>query len=120
MSRVPAGRRADRPVKGNKMRFILLGATALLLAGCGGETYPVPATEAFDTLASVGTPKGLYPLSIGIEDVNVDFSTVPDQNFVKWSFSHDGDDLATIFAQVKPDGETSSTVTVSYTDGTAP
>ena len=102
------------------MRLILLGATALLLAGCGGEDYPVPATEAFDTLASVGTPKGLYPLPIGIEEVSVDFSTVPEKNFVKWSFSHDGDDLGTIFAEVKPKGDASSNVRVSYADGAAP
>jgi hypothetical protein len=102
------------------MRLILLGAAALLLAGCGGEEYPVPATEAFDTLASVGTAHGLTPLPVGFEEVSVDFSSVPDENFVRWNFSHEGDDLGTIFAQVKPNGDNASIVTVSYADGTAP
>jgi hypothetical protein len=99
---------------------MLLGASALLLAGCGGEEYPVPASEAIYTLSAVGTPAGLYPLPIGLEGIQVDFDTVLDQNFVKWRFSHDGEDLGTIFAQVEPNGETKSTVRVSYADGTAP
>jgi hypothetical protein len=102
------------------MRFILLGASALLLAGCGGEEYPVPASEAFATLQSVGTPTGLYPLPIGVEDVSVNFSTVPEKNFVRWNFTHEGDDLGTIFAQVEPNGDNSSIVKVSYADGAAP
>ena len=111
---------ADQAMKGNAMRFILLGASALLLAGCGGEDYPVPAAEALDTLMSLGTPAGLYPLPVGIEEVAVDFQQVPEHNAVKWKFSHQGDDLATIFAQVKPKGDAASNVTVSYVEGTAP
>ncbi|HEY0087006.1 MAG TPA: hypothetical protein VGB65_14005 [Allosphingosinicella sp.] len=102
------------------MRFILLGASALLLAGCGGEDYPVPASDAIDTLSSIGTPVGLSPLPIGMQAVEVDFSTVPEQGFVRWRFSHEGDDLGTIFAQVTPKGDTASNVRVSYADGTAP
>ena len=102
------------------MRFILLGASALLLAGCGGEEYQVPASEAFDKLSVIGTPTGLMPLPIGFDEVAVDFATVPESNFVKWSFTHGADDLGTIFAQVAPKGETASVVTVSYADGTAP
>ncbi len=48
------------------MRLFLLGAAALLLSGCGGEEYPVPAGEAFTTLSSVGTPPELYPLPGGL------------------------------------------------------
>lgn len=102
------------------MRFILLGASALLLAGCGGEEYPVPASQAFATLQSVGTPEGLYPLPVGVDELSVAFSTVPEKNFVRWNFTHEGDDLGTIFAQVEPNGDNSSIVTVSYADGTAP
>lgn len=102
------------------MRFILLGASALLLAGCGGEEYPVPASEAFATLSSVGTPAGLYPLPVGVHEVAVNFESIPADNSVKWKFSHDGDDLATMVAHVEPNGEKSSKVTLSYADGTAP
>lgn len=102
------------------MRFILLGASALLLAGCGGEDYPLPASEAFATLESIGTPEGLYPLPIGLEEVSVDFQSVPEHNSVKWKFSHQGDDLATIFATVEPKGDAASNVRVSYAEGTAP
>ena len=85
------------------MRSILLGVSAVLLAGCGGgEDYPVPATEAFATLSSVGTPEGLYPLPVGVDEVSVNFESIPADNSVKWKFSHDGDDLATISARVEP------------------
>ena len=102
------------------MRFFLLGASALLLAGCGGEEYPVPAAEALATLESIGMPKGLYPLPIGLEEVSVDFASAPEHNSVKWTFSHGADDLATIFATVEPNGEASSNVRVSYVEGSAP
>ncbi len=102
------------------MRLILLGASALLLAGCGGEEYPVPASEAFVTLSSVGTPAGLYPLPVGVHEVAVNFESLLADNSVKWSFSHEGDDLATIIARVEPNGDNSSNVTVNYVEGTAP
>jgi hypothetical protein len=102
------------------MRFLLAGASALLLAGCGGEEYPVPAAQAFDTLASVGTPSALSPLPVGIEMVDVEFDAVPDHNAVKWKFTHEGDDLGTIVARVDPNGDAASKVTVYYADGTAP
>jgi len=102
------------------MRFFLLATSALLLAGCGGEDYPVPADEALATLESIGTPAGLYPLPIGLEDVSVDFASAPEHNSVKWVFSHGGDDLATIFATVEAKGEGKSNVRVSYVEGGAP
>ncbi len=102
------------------MRFFPLVASALLLAGCGGEEYPVPASEAFATLDSVGMPKGLYPLPVGLEDVNIDFQSVPDASAVQWKFSHGGDDLATIVARVDPAGEAASKVSVYYAEGSAP
>ncbi len=102
------------------MRLILLGASALLLAGCGGEEYPVPASEAFATLSSVGTPAGLYPLPVGVHEVAVNFESIPADNSVKWNFSHEGDDIATIIARVEPNGDNSSNVTVNYAEGTAP
>lgn len=103
------------------MRSILWGASALLLAGCGGgEKYPVPANEAFGLLSSVGLPKGLYPLPVGVHEVAVYFEPVPADNSVKWHFTHQGDDLATIFARVEPNGDKSSNVTVDYVEGIAP
>jgi hypothetical protein len=107
-------------MKGNKMRLILLGAAALLLAGCGGEEYPVPASQAFATLSSVGTPEGLYPLPVGVEEVSVNFESDPSDNSVRWKFSHAGDDLATMTARVKPSGDNSSNVSLEYAEGTAP
>lgn len=102
------------------MRLILLGASALLLAGCGGEEYPVPASEAFATLSSVGSPAGLYPLPVGVHEVAVNFESIPADNSVKWKFSHEGDDLATIIARVEPKGDKASNVTINYAEGTAP
>jgi hypothetical protein len=106
-------------MKGNPMRFILLGASALFLAGCGGEKYPVPAAEALATLESIGTPAGLYPLPTGLEEVSVDFASAPEHNSVKWTFSHGADDLGTIFATVEPKSESASNVRVSWVEGSA-
>lgn len=103
------------------MRSIVLGASALLLAGCGsGEEYPVPATEAFATLSSVGTPAGLYPLPVGVHEVAVNFESMPAENSVKWHFTHAGDDLASIIARVERNGDRSSNVTINYVEGIAP
>ncbi len=102
------------------MRFILLGASALLLAGCGGEEYPVPASEAFATLSSIGTPPELSPLPVGVHELDVSFQSVPADNSVKWQFRHSGDDIATITARVEPNGDQSSRITVDYAEGTAP
>lgn len=102
------------------MRIILLAASALALASCGGENYPVSASQAFATLSSVGTPPELYPLPVGVDGVNVNFGSDPADNSVKWSFNHAGDDLATIIAHVEPNGDNSSTVMVDYVKGTAP
>lgn len=102
------------------MRLFLLGAAALLLSGCGGEEYPVPAGEAFTTLSSVGTPPELYPLPGGLYEVGVRFESVPADNAVTWHFTHDGDDLAKIVAKVEPNGDQASTVSLEYVKGTAP
>lgn len=102
------------------MRLILLGASALLLAGCNGEEYPVPASEAFATLSSVGKPAGLYPLPIGVHEVSVAFESIPSESSVKWKFRHAGDDLATIIARVDPNGDAASNVSYSFVEGTAP
>jgi hypothetical protein len=102
------------------MRVILLAASALTLAGCGGEKYPLPVAQAFATLASVGTPPELYPLPVGVDGVDVNFGSDPADYSVKWSFAHAGEDLATIVARVEPSGDSSSTVTVNYVEGSAP
>ena len=102
------------------MRMIALGAAALLLAGCGGEEYPVPASQAYSTLAGVGTPTGLYPMPVGLEDVAVWFESLPSQNAVQWHFSHEGDDLARIIAKVEPNGDNASNVSLQYVEGSAP
>ncbi len=102
------------------MRLIMVGAAALLLSGCGGEEYPVPASQAYTTLAGVGTPEGLYPLPGGLTDVAVRFEALPTENSVQWLFSHDGDDLARIVAKVAPSGDNASNVSVEYVEGSAP
>ena len=102
------------------MRSIVLGAAALLLAGCGGEEYPVPAGQAYTTLAGVGTPTGLYPMPVGLEEVGVRFESLPSQNAVQWHFSHDGDDLAQIIAKVEPSGDSASNISLQYVEGSAP
>lgn len=102
------------------MRLMILGAAALLLGGCGGETYPVPASQAYTTLAGVGTPEGLYPLPGGLYDVAVRFESLPTENSVQWLFTHEGDDLARIVAKVEPSGDKASNVTVEYVEGSAP
>jgi hypothetical protein len=102
------------------MRLIVLGAAALLLSGCGGEEYPVPAGEAFTTLSGVGTPDELYPLPGGLYEVGLRFESVPADNSVQWHFSHEGDDLARLVAKVEPNGDTASKVSVNYVEGTAP
>ncbi len=102
------------------MRLWMLGAAALLLSGCGGEEYPVPASQAYATLAGVGTPTGLYPMPVGLEEVGVRFETLPSQNAVQWHFTHDGDDLAQVIANVEPNGDNASIVSLHYVEGSAP
>src|SRR4051794_41723810 len=101
------------------MRFLLIGTAALLLAGCGGEKYPMASSRAYSTLASVGTPAGLYPLPGVLSQVEVRFESMPAQNAVQWIFTHDGDDLGRIVATVAPSGNEASTVSIDYVDGTA-
>ena len=102
------------------MRRLTIGLAALLLSACGGEVYPVPATQAYLTLSGIGTPKGMSPLPGGLSPVTVRFESLPGDKTVQWKFSHNGDDLARIVATVTPDGDTSSNVTVRYVNGDAP
>lgn len=101
------------------MRLIVLGAAALLLAGCGGEEYPMPASQAYATLSGVGTT-GLSPMPVGLEDVAVSFESLPSQNAVQWNYSHEGDDLAKFIAKVEPNGDNASIVSLHYVEGSAP
>jgi hypothetical protein len=93
---------------------------ALLLSACGGETYQVAPSEAFNSLSSIGTAPGMDPLPGGLYQVHASFESVPGDNAVRWSFTHDGEDIGQIIAKVDPDGATASKVTVYYVDGTAP
>src|SRR6476619_2778624 len=101
-------------------RIILLAATALSLTACGGETYAVPATEAYSTLTSVGTPIGVSPLPAGLSGVTMTFDSLPSDNLVRWRFSHDGEDLGAITATVSPSGDSKSNVKIAFVNGTAP
>ena len=55
------------------MRLLFVGAAALLMAGCGGEKYPVAAGEAYTTLTGMGTPSAIYPLPGGLNELAVRF-----------------------------------------------
>lgn len=101
-------------------RMILLAAAALCLTACGGETYAVPATEAYSTLSSVGTPVGVSPLPVGLTDVTMSFDSLPSDNLVRWRFSHSGADLGAITATVSPSGDSKSNVKIAFVDGSAP
>ena len=101
------------------MRKIIAVAAALVLSGCGGETYPIPQTEAFNLLSGIGS-SSVTPLPGGLHPVSVDFESIPGDNLVKWQFSHEGDDLAAIYAQVTPEGENASLVTIKYAEGKSP
>jgi len=102
------------------MRKMIIGIAALLLSACGGTTYQVPAGEAFSSLSSIGTTPGMSPLPGGLDPVDVSFEAVEGDNAVKWHFTHEGEELGQIIAQVAPNGANASTVTVWYVDGTAP
>lgn len=102
------------------MRRLTIGLAALLLSACGGEVYPIPATQAYLTLSGIGTPSGMSPLPGGLHPVTVRFESLPGDNMVQWKFSHNGDDLARIVAQVTAEGDTSSNVRVAYVKGDAP
>ena len=93
------------------------GASALLLAAAAGRRLSGPASEAFVLLSSVGTPTGLYPLPVGVHEVAVNFQPLPADNSVKWQFTHQGDDLASIVARVEPNGDKWSTVSLDYVEG---
>lgn len=99
-------------------RFALITALALSLAACGGEKYPIPAGEAYDSLVSVGIPSGaglLAPMS----SLAMTVDSTPDDSSVRWRFSKDGADLGAIVARVDPDGEAASVITTDYVEGTA-
>ena len=103
------------------MRALLVGLAALVLSACDSEeTYQMAPIEAFTALSGIGTPSSLSPLPGGLSPVSVNVESVPGDNSVQWLFTHDGDDIARIVAQVRPDGDTASTVTVKYVEGTAP
>ena len=103
------------------MRRTIIGLVALLLTSCGGgDVYPVPSTQAYLMLSSIGTPPSMDPLPGGLSPVSVKFEVIPGENAVQWLFTHEGDDIGRIVVRVTPDGQTSSNVTVAYVNGTAP
>jgi len=93
-------------------------ALALALAACGGEKYPIPATQAYDRLTSIGST-GVSPL-MAMSDVSLSVDSTPADSSVRWRFSHDGDDLGTIVAHIEPDGDQASVVSTEYIKGPAP
>ena len=102
------------------LRSLLLGATALLLVGCGGgEEYPVPAGQAASMLAGLSYSPAIAPMPVALQDVSVSFESLPGGNAVQWSFTKNGDDLGRIIATVEKSGEAASEVTVDYVEGTA-
>ena len=102
------------------LRSFLLGATALLLVGCGGgEEYPVPAGQAASMLAGLSYSPAIAPMPVALQDVSVSFESLPGGNAVQWSFTKNGDDLGRIVATVEKSGEAASEVTVDYVEGNA-
>ena len=102
------------------LRSLLLGATALLLVGCGGgEEYPVPAGQAASMLAGLSYSPAIAPMPVALQDVSVIFESLPGGNAVQWSFTKNGDDLGRIVATVEKSGEAASEVTVDYVEGNA-
>jgi hypothetical protein len=99
---------------------MFLGLGALLLSACGGETYQVAPVEAFSSLSSIGTTPGMDPLPGGLYPVHATFESVPGDNAVRWSFTHEGEEIGQIIAKVDPEGANASKVTVYYVNGTAP
>lgn len=101
------------------MRKFVIGIVALLLSACGAKNYPVAASEAYESISSLGSDT-LEPLPGGLAPVDVSFESSPADNAIQWKFSHESDDIATIVAKIDPKGATSSDVTVYYAEGTAP
>jgi len=101
------------------MRKVIISMAALLLSACGGQDYPMTASEAFNSLSSIGTTPGMDSLPGGLNPINASFESIPGDNAVVWKFTHDGEDIGRIIAKVDPNGST-STVNVYYVDGTAP
>jgi molybdopterin-binding protein len=101
------------------MRKIIIGIAALLLSACGAKTYPVAASEAYESISSLGSDT-LEPLPGGLSPVDVSFESSAADNAIQWKFSHENDDIATIVAKIDPKGDAASDVTVYYADGTAP
>ena len=104
------------------MRNLLIGAAVLALAGCdASETYPVRAADAYSTLTGLGFAAGLYPLPVGLTNVGMQFEALPADNAVRWQFRNgSGGDLATVTATVAPDGDSASTISIAYAEGSAP
>ena len=102
------------------MRKFVICAAALLVSACGGETYQVPAAEAFQTLSNIGNPPLTSPMPGALSPVSVQMEQVPADNSVQWLFRHDGDDIGRIVATVTPDGDAASTIRLGYYDGSAP
>jgi hypothetical protein len=102
------------------MRKFMICAAALFVGACGGETYQVPASEAFQTLSNIGNPPLTSPMPGALSPVSVQMESVPADNSVQWLFRHDGDDIGRIVATVTPDGDAASTIRLGYYDGSAP
>ena len=101
------------------MRKYVIGVVALLLSACGAKTYPVAASEAYESISSLGSDT-LEPLPGGLDPVDVSFESSPADNAIQWKFSHENDDIGTIVAKIDPKGDNASDVTVYWAEGTAP
>lgn len=101
------------------MRKFVIGVVALLLSACGAKTYPVAASEAYESISSLGSDT-LEPLPGGLDPVDVSFESSPADNAIQWKFSHENDDIGTIVAKIDAKGDNASDVTVYWAEGTAP
>lgn len=97
----------------------LIAALALALGGCGAETYQLPVAEAYASLSSLGTPEDARVLT-PMDGVSINFEALPDENSVRWTYSHEGDNLGAIIAHVDASGDKASVITTDYVEGSAP
>lgn len=100
------------------MKKLFVLALLPFLSACGGETYPVPLTTAYQTLTTIGTPSSLTPMTMTMKVAST-FQASPGDSRVEWRFTTDGKEIGRVHAMATADGDTASKVQVWYEEGSA-